>query len=393
MSGVEDKSIVPRALSPLAIPMMPIEELKKLTAYVNDVKRTLMKKDKDYVIEGNKQYTARSGFAKLAQGFNLSDDLPIITKLTYDETKTWKFYYYLNKKKVEGVATTDILGFEAIVVVRNPYGRQATGEGACTVEELHMTNNMSPKWYHRCLATAKTRAYNRAVSNFVGSADVSAEEMGLVYDTDEPERKQVDSEQTPANKPRGIPAFRSGAGDVVATISVNGLKAYLSEAIKSDQFSIDDFEVSELNGAFKIKNKKYIDYWHEVNEVIRGLGGEWIVDEQDKKKNHWWLPKADEEGEKPTPPAKKPVDKPSAVGVSSIEELEDILGRRVVGMDELITVTQDLQGFTIEPERTLDSEIVEVISYIVEGLGGSHREHQTGIGFSWLVPYKQGELE
>lgn len=190
----EETSIIPTMQQAISIPMMDLEELKKLTAYVNDVKKVLMKEGKDYVVDGEKQYTVRSGFAKLAQGFNLSDDPPIIKTLRYDEPRTWKFDYYLRKKKMEGVVTTDLNGFEAIVVMRNVYGRQASGEGACTIEELHMTNNMSPKWYHRCLATAKTRAYNRAVSNFVGSADVSAEEMGLVYDT-EGERKDVESEQ------------------------------------------------------------------------------------------------------------------------------------------------------------------------------------------------------
>ena len=82
---VEDKSIVPHELSPLAIPMMDIKELKKLTAYVNNVKKTLMVKGKDYVIDGNRQYTARSGFAKLHQGFFLSDKRAEIKTLYYDE--------------------------------------------------------------------------------------------------------------------------------------------------------------------------------------------------------------------------------------------------------------------------------------------------------------------
>lgn len=80
-----------------------------------------------------------------------------------------------------------------------------------------------------------------------------------------------------------------------------------------------------------------------------------------------------------------------AIKVSSIEELEEILKRRVVGIEELVTVTQDIRGFTVEPSRALDPEIVKVISYIVEGLGGTYGEHQTGIGYSWVVPYKQTE--
>jgi len=193
------------------VPMIPISELKRLTAYVNEVKKTLMVKGKDYVVDGNRQYTARSGFAKLAQGFRLSDDPPVIKTLYYDEPQTFEFDHYVSRQRRHEVITTNIRGFEAVVkVIQLDTGRYASGEGACTVEELHMTNNMSPKWYHRCLGTAKTRAWNRAVSNFVGSADVSAEEMGLVYD-EEPQtstRKKVDSEQeTPERESERAPGI------------------------------------------------------------------------------------------------------------------------------------------------------------------------------------------
>lgn len=188
MSDVEDKS--------LAIPMMPIDELKELTVYVAEVKKTLMVEGKDYVIDGNKQYTARSGFAKLHQGFFLSDEKPEIKTLYYDEPQEFEYTHRIRRELKTEKITTTIYGFEAYVTVINvDTGRHASGEGACTVEELHQTNNMSPKWYHRCLGTAKTRAWNRAVSNYVGSADVSAEEMGLVYDTEEPPRKDIDAEQ------------------------------------------------------------------------------------------------------------------------------------------------------------------------------------------------------
>ncbi len=75
----------------ITIPMMDIEELQRLTAYVNTVKKTLMIEGKDYVIDGNRQYTARSGFAKLAQGFTLSDEAPIATPIYYDEAQEFTF--------------------------------------------------------------------------------------------------------------------------------------------------------------------------------------------------------------------------------------------------------------------------------------------------------------
>jgi len=201
MSGNEERDLAVPETTILAIPMMPIEELKQLTAYVNDVKRALMIEGQDYVIEGNRQFTARSGFAKLSQGFFLSDGHAEVKTLYYDEPQEFEFTHRIRRELKKEKITTKIYGFEAYVTVINVNtGRYASGEGACTVEELHQTNNMSPKWYHRCLGTAKTRAWNRAVSNYVGSAEVSAEEMGLKYTDEEPkphapERKEVESEK------------------------------------------------------------------------------------------------------------------------------------------------------------------------------------------------------
>ena len=175
--------IIPVESTPLGIPMMPIEQLKELTAYVNQVKKALMVEGKDYVKDGNRQYTARSGFAKLHQGFFLSDAKAEIIKLYEDEPVEYTFKHFIRRRERTETFTTNIMGFEAYVTVINvDTGRHASGEGACTIAELSMTDNLSPKWYHRALGTAKTRAWNRAVSNYVGSAEVSAEEMGLRYE-------------------------------------------------------------------------------------------------------------------------------------------------------------------------------------------------------------------
>jgi hypothetical protein len=61
-----------------------------------------------------------------------------------------------------------------------PNGRYADGEGACDMGERP---NMSE---HDMLATAATRAFNRAISNLVGLGAVSAEEVdGTVPDPDQ----------------------------------------------------------------------------------------------------------------------------------------------------------------------------------------------------------------
>lgn len=156
----------------LAIPMMPIAELTKLTAFVNDVKKTLMVEGQDYVIQGNKQYTSRSGFAKLAQGFNLSDEI---------------------LKEEALIKEGEFFGFNFTMRVFNDDGRQATGVGSCTMDEPNIQKSHKERPYHDVRSIAFTRALNRAVSNFVGSAEVSAEEMSLGSDFD---RREVDSQQT-----------------------------------------------------------------------------------------------------------------------------------------------------------------------------------------------------
>lgn len=259
------------------IPMMPINELKKLTAYVNEVKKTLMMKGKDYVIEGNRQFTTRSGFAKLAQGFRLSDDRPEITVLYYDEPQTFEFVHRVRGKEKREVVETKIRGFEAVVkVVQLETGRYAHGEGSCTVEELHMTNNMSPKWYHRCLGTAKTRAWNRAISNFVGSADVSAEEMGFVYDEEpsSPSRKQVDSEVAPVESPIRYGRTRDeGAERVLAALELAGLDPSVFNV-----YSYGRMVYADLTGAVE-GMKQYDDVFARMGGVLKHVGpyGRWEV--------------------------------------------------------------------------------------------------------------------
>lgn len=152
------------------ITMITIEDLKKLTAYVSEVKKALMTEGIDYVIQGKKQYTARSGFAKLAQGFNLSDEI---------------------LEKVELFKGEEFYGWRFTIRVYNDAHRQATGVGACTVDEPNLIYHKD-RPYHDVYSIAYTRAWNRAVSNFVGSSDVSAEEMSIGPDFND--RKKVDAE-------------------------------------------------------------------------------------------------------------------------------------------------------------------------------------------------------
>jgi len=272
----EETSIVP-----MGIPMMPIEELKKLTAYVNDVKKTLMQKDKDYVIDRGKQYTVRSGYAKLHQGFFLSDGIADVRKISQDKPTEYVFTHYINKIEIKETILTTVYGFEAYVTVINvSTGRHASGEGACTVDELHMTHNMTPKWYHRCLATAKTRAWNRAVSNYVGSADVSAEEMGLVYEDEGTEPKHVESEQR--NKGIDLPEdFNIPEWDFAERVgqqSWNDVESVVKEWIRDSGLSpVDTFEEPESDAMRAwLRPKAFLgDSFGRVAKMLDGAGFKW----------------------------------------------------------------------------------------------------------------------
>jgi hypothetical protein len=58
-----------------------------------------------------------------------------------------------------------------------PWGQEADELGACTTYETRFAYDKSKGW-HDCLATAMTRASNRAISALIAAGEVSAEEVG-----------------------------------------------------------------------------------------------------------------------------------------------------------------------------------------------------------------------
>lgn len=294
MSEDKDTSLATTDQLSLVIPMMPIEELTKLTNYCAQVKKALMIEGKDYIVDGKRQYTARSGFAKLHQGFFLSDGKAEVKPIYYDEPHEFEYTHYIYKKPQHEKITTKIYGFEAYVTVINvDTGRHASGEGACTVEELHQTHNMSPKWYHRCLGTAKTRAWNRAVSNYVGSAEVSAEEMGLVYTDDEPPpRKKVDADVKVVDfvKPTElrIPEWLLADELNRAEDSWEQAKEMTESWMKAAGFNLADFEVKSDNMKITVKPVKAIPA-----EAMPDVEGIMLAASFIRRKNVWRLNRKD----------------------------------------------------------------------------------------------------
>jgi len=251
----KDTSLATTEQKGFAIPMMPIEELTKLTNYVAQVKETLMTKNKDYFIQGNKQYTARSGFAKLAQGFDLSDEI-ILEKEIY---KDGHFY-----------------GYNYTVKVFNKLGRQATGVGSCTIDEPNLIHHKD-RPYHDVRSIAFTRAWNRAVSNFVGSADVSAEEMSLGPEFDAPPKQTSKPVQVKDFvKPAELQLPEWGLADELnrAEDSWSQGKKITEAWMKEAGFNLADYEVTVDGVKIKVTPLKAVpvEAQPDVNGVMLAAG-------------------------------------------------------------------------------------------------------------------------
>jgi len=275
MPGGEDKSLAVKESSGLAIPMMPIEELTRLTNYVAQVKESLMTKNKDYFIQGKKQYTARSGFAKLAQGFDLSDEI-VMEKEVYQDGR---FY-----------------GYNYTVRVFNRLGRQATGVGSCTIDEPNLVHHKD-RPYHDVRSIAFTRAWNRAVSNFVGSADVSAEEMSLGPDFEEStqttEAKTLPPKEVKVKdfmKPTELHVPEWGLADELnrAEDSWKQANGITESWMKAAGFNLADYEIMVDGVKIKVTPLKAIpvDAQPDVNGVMLAAGfskskGVWRLNRKD----------------------------------------------------------------------------------------------------------------
>lgn len=136
------KGIVELATTPEKL----LEHFKKF----QEIKRKLLDKNVDIVKIKDKDYVKRSGWQKIALAFNIS------TRIIKEDREEHP-NYFVYRHWVEAIA---------------PNGRKAVGDGACASNE-RMFNHPE----HDIPATSHTRAECRAISNIVGSGEVSAEEM------------------------------------------------------------------------------------------------------------------------------------------------------------------------------------------------------------------------
>ena len=137
------------------LPMSPEQARGVMQAYHDMCKSVLGPDDVQRV--GDREFTKRSGFQKLAAAYGVSTEILGITEeqVVRDEEK--------------------IIVIRATVRATHPSGRHADGDGTCASNEKRFRKG-DEKLEHNLSATAVTRAVNRAVSNLIAFGSVSAEE-------------------------------------------------------------------------------------------------------------------------------------------------------------------------------------------------------------------------
>lgn len=179
-SQTSDLPDTPEAEQGLIQPVDELEEVARLYEQFESIKKDLLAEG-DTTTIGDNEHINKSGWRKIATAFNISVETI--------EDEMW-VEDGIVKAKVKAVATA-------------PNGKSATGVGLCASNESNHMEAGTPKseepqehpdyfhidgkWRrlkeprevseHNILATAATRAKNRAISDCVGGGEVSAEEI------------------------------------------------------------------------------------------------------------------------------------------------------------------------------------------------------------------------
>ena len=164
--------------------------------YQDLVKRLLDKTD--YQRVGDKHLKKKSAWRKLATAFNISDDI-IEEEIIRDECHR-------------------IISAKFVVRATLPNGRYGMGIGDCSIfDKVKKDDEKEPTPFelrkrfsnaeHDIIGTAHTRAKSRAISDLIGSGEVSAEEMSATGKPKKPVRpmkpqSKVPNTSTMGNKPK-----------------------------------------------------------------------------------------------------------------------------------------------------------------------------------------------
>lgn len=209
-----------------------ISEQKQLAA-AYDTACTALIGPNDVQVEGNRTFKKKSAWRKLARHFGISTAVMNVQK--------------------EIVAEGQV--FMATVTVRAsaPWGQYAEAVGACGTDEETGRRKITMA---DAVATAETRATNRAVSNLVAMGEVSAEEMT---------KGEVRPAQPAA--PDGTPAFRlfvmpfgKTKGTRLMDMSEKDLDGALGWAAEKGKFE-----------EFQVAGEKELEYRRTPVDVTPGL--------------------------------------------------------------------------------------------------------------------------
>jgi len=140
-------TIVPSSIVSLAISP---EDMRAQMKLFQRMKASLLDKNNDISTIQGLPYIKRSGWRKFALAFNISDEIVKEERDEHGNDFTWRI-------RVKASA---------------PNGRSVIGIGACSSEERNFAHVR-----HDVYATAHTRAKNRALSDLIGSGEVSWEEL------------------------------------------------------------------------------------------------------------------------------------------------------------------------------------------------------------------------
>jgi hypothetical protein len=132
------------------LPAMSPETAKQAMQRYQEICKAMLEPS-DFQKIGEKDFKKKSAWRKLARAFDISDE---IVKEQREELEKGGFLYRIHVKAM------------------SRGGRSAIGVGVCSTRErafAHMD--------HDVYAIAHTRAKNRAISDLIGSGEVSAEEI------------------------------------------------------------------------------------------------------------------------------------------------------------------------------------------------------------------------
>lgn len=199
--------------------LVDVELSKKYWENYEEFKKAILN-EKDYQKIGKKMFTKKSGFRKMGTAFNISDEIleeEIIREKTilYDKEGNIVF------NQVTGEPVTmdgQIISAKYKVQCSLPNGRTSIGIGSCSIFDKITSNDAADpsndvlrtrfsNAEHDIPSTAHTRAKSRAISDIVGTGEVSAEEI-----SGERNKKTVVkpiSKTKPINKNKPIPKNNS----------------------------------------------------------------------------------------------------------------------------------------------------------------------------------------